>query len=57
MLSKESKHVVIKQIEKDLIRYKDAHKCFIDQKFMANAGRVAKKILSLEKALRELNNV
>ena len=53
MLSKESKQVIIKQLESDLMRYKDAHKCVIGQKFMENYSRVAKQILSLEKALKE----
>ena len=57
MLSKQSKQVIIKQLENDLMRYKDAHKCYIDQKFMEKASRVAKQILSLEKALKELKDV
>ena len=57
MLSKQSKQVIIKHLESDLMRYKDAHKCYIDQKFMEKASRVAKQILSLEKALKELRDV
>ena len=57
MLSKESKQVIIKHRESDLMRYKDAHKCYIDQKFMEKASRVAKQILSLGKALKELKDV
>ena len=30
MLSKESKQVIIKQLESDLIRYKDANKSFLN---------------------------
>ena len=51
MLSKESKQVIIKQLEKDLRRYKDS-----STYFSSKSPRWL-QILSLEKALKELKDV
>ena len=56
MLSKESKQVVIKQIEMDLIRYKDSSTYFLSNSPEMKA-KTMQQILSLEKALKELRNV
>ena len=56
MLSKESKQVIIKQIERDVIRLHDAHNSFQDNNIEA-AKKVMNQILKLERALRELRDV
>ena len=56
MLSKESKQVIIKQIESDLIRLKDANKSFLIG-HPEVAAKIMQKILQLEKALKELQDV
>ena len=56
MLSKESKHVIIKQLEKDLIRYKDSSTYFLSNS-PEMAANTMQKILQLEKALKELQDV
>ena len=56
MLSKESKQVIIKQIESDLIRLKDANKSFLIVHSEV-AAKIMQKILQLEKALKELQDV
>ena len=56
MLSKESKQVIIKQIESDLIRLKDANKSFLIGHSEV-AAKIMQKILQLEKALKELQDV
>ena len=53
MLSKESKQVIIKQLESDLIRLKDANKSFLNRN-PEMAAKTMQQILSLEKALKEL---
>ena len=56
MLSKESKQVIIKMLESDLIRYKDANKySLIGHHEMA--AKTMQHILKLEKALKELRDV
>ena len=57
MLSKESKQVIIRQIENDLIRYKDAGNSFVKTNNGKMAAKTMQQILSLEKALKELRNV
>ena len=56
MLSKESKQVIIKQLEKDLIRYKDSSTYFSSNS-PEMAAKTMQQILSLEKALKELKDV
>ena len=56
ILSKESKQVIIKQIEKDLIRYKDSSTYFLSSRPEMEA-KTMQQILSLEKALKELRDV
>ena len=56
MLSKESKQVIIKQLESDLIRYKDANKSFLNE-HPEVAAKAMQHILKLEKALKELKDV
>ena len=56
MLSKESKQVVIKQLENDVIRLHDAHNSFQDNN-IEMAKKVMNQILKLERALRELRDV
>ena len=56
MLSKESKQVIIKQLEKDLIRHKESSTYFLSNSPEMEA-RTMQQILSLEKALKELRNV
>ena len=53
ILSKESKQVIIKQLESDLIRLKDANKSFLNRN-PEMAAKTMQQILSLEKALKEL---
>ena len=57
MLSKESKQVIIKQIESDLIRYKDAGNSFVKMNSGKMAASTMQHILKLEKALKELMDV
>ena len=56
MLSKESKRVIIKQIENDVIRLHDAHNSFQENNIEI-AKKVMNQILQLERALRELRDV
>ena len=56
MLSKESKQVIIKQLQSDLIRYKDANKSILNG-HPEIAAKTMQKILQLEKALKELQDV
>ena len=56
MLSKESKQVIIKQLEKDLVRLKDSNKSFLNG-LPEMASATMQQILSLEKALKELKDV
>ena len=56
MLSKESKQVIIKQLEKDLMRYKDSSTYFLSNS-PEMAAKTMQKILQLEKALKELQDV
>ena len=56
MLSKESKQVIIKQLEKDLILYNDSNKYFFSNSPEMGA-KTMQQILSLEKALKELRDV
>ena len=56
MLSKESKQVIIKQLEKDLILYNDSNKYFLSNS-PEMAAKTMQQILSLEKALKELRDV
>ena len=56
MLSKESKQVIIKQLEKDLICYNDSNKYFFSNS-PEMAANTMQKILQLEKALKELQDV
>ena len=56
MLSKESKQVIIKQLESDLIRYKDVNKSFLSGHPEMAASNM-QHILKLEKALKELKDV
>ena len=56
MLSKESKQVIIKQLEKGIERHKDASKSFLSNS-PEMAARNMQQILSLEKALKELRDV
>lgn len=56
MLSKELKQVVIKQLENDLVRYKDANKYFLNNIPEMSASTM-QHILKLEKALKELRDV
>ena len=55
MLSKESKQVIIKQLESDLIRLKDANKSVLNGPEVA--AKTMQHILKLEKALKELRDV
>ena len=56
MLSKESKQVIIKQLEKGIERHKDASKYFLSNSPEMAASNM-QQILSLEKALKELRDV
>ena len=56
MLSKESKQVIIKQLEKGIERHKDASKYFLSNS-QEMASATMQQILSLEKALKELKDV
>ena len=56
MLSKESKQVIIKQLESDLMRYNDSNKYFLSNS-PEMAAKTMQQILSLEKALKELKDV
>ena len=56
MLSKESKQVIIKQLDNDLARYRDANKYFLNG-LPEMASATMQQILSLEKALKELKDV
>ena len=56
MLSKESKQVIIKMLESDMIRYKDANKSFLNEHPEMEASTM-QHILKLEKALKELRYV
>ena len=56
MISKESKQVIIKMLESDLIRYKDANKSFLNG-HPEMAAKTMQHILKLEKALKELKDV
>ena len=57
MLSKESKQVIIKQLENDLVRYKDAGNSFVKRNNGKIAASTMQHILKLEKALKELRDV
>ena len=56
MLSKESKQVIIKQLEEGIERHKDASKSFLSNSPGMAASNM-QQILSLEKALKELKDV
>ena len=56
MISKESKQVIIEQLEKDLISYKDSSTYFLSNS-PEMAANTMQKILQLEKALKELKDV
>ena len=56
MLSKESKQVIIEQLEKDLIGYKDSSTYFLSNS-PEMAANTMQHILKLEKALKELRDV
>ena len=56
MLSKELKKVVIKQLDNDLARYRDANKYFLNN-IPDMAASTMQHILKLEKALKELRDV
>ena len=56
MISKESKQVIIKVLESDLIRYKDANKSSLNG-HTDMAAKTMQHILKPEKALKEFRDV